>query len=310
MIVLNLKDGLGNQLFEYAYALYLQSFYPQESIVINPFSYRAKGYKGYALPYFNLPKQVQEMPQREQRWWYYKFLFRLFWNFGRKTLSLRRTNRRSIDDAFLTALGRKGLYVSFKAFEFYPVLETKKRVKYIHGNFEHHAYIEANVNRIREELQVITPISMRDQHLISEFQRDESVCVHIRRGDYLDPKWAQLNICTYEYYNRAINYVTEKIPNSVFFIFSNTPADIVWIQENYHFENANIKYVTYGCADYEEFRLMMSCKHFIISNSTFSWWAAYLGKNPAKIVVSPSKWSKTSMPSGLILESFVKIDVE
>jgi hypothetical protein len=52
-----------------------------------------------------------------------------------------------------------------------------------------------------------------------------------------------------------------------------------------------VKYVDLNNPDYEELRLMYSCKHFIISNSTFSWWAQYLGEYDKKIVVAPSKWN-------------------
>ena len=310
MIVLNLKDGLGNQLFEYAYVLYLQNMYPEDTILINPYSYRAKGYKGYALPYFRLSKEIKELPQNKQRLFYYKFLFRLCLRFGLRIFSLRKAKRHILEDSFVIGLGKHGLYLSFKAFEYYPVQLTTNTIKYVHGNYEHYDYVKANLSRLRKELVVQTPLSARDERLIREFQSVESVCVHIRRGDYLDPQWAQLNVCTFQYYNRAMNYIAEKVPNAVFYIYSNTPSDIEWIQEHFHFQQSNIRYVTYGCPDYDEFRLMMSCKHFIISNSTFSWWAALLSDNEHKIVVSPSRWSKTSTPQGLILNSFVKIDVE
>ena len=86
--------------------------------------------------------------------------------------------------------------------------------------------------------------------------------------------------------------VKEKVENPVFYIFSNTPEDIAWIKEHYDFSEYNVEYVDLNNPDYEELRLMYSCKHFIISNSTFSWWAQYLGEYENKVVVAPSEWNR------------------
>ena len=86
--------------------------------------------------------------------------------------------------------------------------------------------------------------------------------------------------------------------NPVFYVFSNSHEDLEWIEENYKFHdlsgngrNINTVFVDLNNPDYEELRLMYSCKHFIISNSTFSWWGAWLGSAPGKIVIAPQRWN-------------------
>ncbi len=85
--------------------------------------------------------------------------------------------------------------------------------------------------------------------------------------------------------------------NPVFYIFSNNENDLEWIKKNYHFKDTvkqreiKLKYVNLKNSDYEELRLMYNCKHFIISNSTFSWWGAYLSSYPKKIVIAPERWN-------------------
>ena len=114
--------------------------------------------------------------------------------------------------------------------------------------------------------------------------------MHIRRGDYLSPKYKHLNVCDYQYYFESMNYIISKLNNPTFFIFSNTSDDLDWIKENYSLPG-KIVYVKNDNPDYEELRLMYSCKHFIISNSTFSWWAQYLSNNSG-IVIAPEIWNR------------------
>ncbi len=86
------------------------------------------------------------------------------------------------------------------------------------------------------------------------------------------------------------------------------------IKNNYNFKNdfqqkeINLKYVDLNNPDYEELRLMYSCKHFIISNSTFSWWGAYLSTNSKKIVIAPERWNlAVENDDSIYLEDWIKI---
>ena len=91
----------------------------------------------------------------------------------------------------------------------------------------------------------------------------------------------------------------------MFFCFSD---DIEWCKENLNFEGANVVYVSQDMPVYETLRLMYHCKHFILSNSTFSWWGQFLSKNNNKIVVSPSRWNNDGYDSNLINKDWVLID--
>lgn len=102
-----------------------------------------------------------------------------------------------------------------------------------------------------------------------------------------------------------------------FFVFSNTRKDLEWIKENYHFYDKSgnrplrMVYVDLNNPDYEELRLMYSCKHFIISNSTFSWWGAYLGSYDGKIVLAPYRWNLSDEnDEAIYLKEWIKICVE
>jgi len=159
------------------------------------------------------------------------------------------------------------------------------------GYFQTYKYFADYEDKIKRELSVSTPPSEKNSKMIKELENCESVCVHVRRGDYLlDINSGLGSVCGYEYYDRAIKFMKEKLNSPVFYFFSNDHSEIEWLKANWKFPDANIKYVDLDNPDYEELRLMYSCKNFIIANSSFSWWGAYLSQNKNKIVCAPSKW--------------------
>ncbi len=113
-----------------------------------------------------------------------------------------------------------------------------------------------------------------------------SVAVHVRRTDFLDPKISSfaIGICSDVYYRNAINHIKEEVENPYFIFFSD---DIEYVKENMGTENS---YYVEGNAGYEDFYLMSLCKHFILANSTFSFWAAILNDIKNKTVCVPEYW--------------------
>jgi len=112
-------------------------------------------------------------------------------------------------------------------------------------------------------------------------------------------------VCTLDYYRRAIDVIKKKVESPTFFVFSN---DIEWVRENISIPGYDVFYESGNNPVWETFRLMYSCKHFIISNSTFHWWAQYCSRNTNKVVVCPDKWfSNPQWPSYLIEQSFITV---
>lgn len=146
--------------------------------------------------------------------------------------------------------------------------------------------------------------SINKKHL-SEISKYNSVSVHIRRGDYINNASVYGNICTKDYYEKAINYFNERFDNNLFVFFSD---DMAWVKENFNLTNALYIDNNKENKSYIDMYLMSKCNHNIIANSTFSWWGAYLNKNNNKTVVMPSKWYNTDINTfNLFIENWIKL---
>jgi len=307
MIHLIIKDGLGNQMFQYAYARCLQEHYRDkgidEGLTINSYFIEHRFFEGndsrsMSIQHLNLHPKVCFLSSREQK--KFMFFFKIKTLFGTNLLELFRWKVKGIKPAgkerFLKRV-RYGVYYTFYAYSCYGFPLSKCKDKYVFGFFQSEKGFLPVVDKIKRELLVKDFPSEANQLMLVHIQHVNSVCLHIRRGDYLNEKWKSLQVCTFEYYNNAINEILDNVENPVFFVFSNTHDDLMWIERNYKFYDKKgtrticLEYVDLKNPDYEELRLMYSCKHFIISNSTFSWWGAYLSASENKKVYVPERWN-------------------
>ena len=163
-----------------------------------------------------------------------------------------------------------------------------------HGFYQSENYFKPIEKVIRKEFTLKEPLSPIAQDISNQILDNEnSVSIHIRRGDYVLDKETNIHhgTCELDYYKKAIEYIKDKIQSPVFFIFSD---DIQWSKENIKEENSFF-ISSPEIKDYEELIIMSNCRHQIIANSSFSWWAAWLNQNPDKIVIAPQKWLNTDM---------------
>jgi len=131
-----------------------------------------------------------------------------------------------------------------------------------------------------------------------------SVSLHVRRGDYVNLPDV-FNLCNLEYYKSAIDLIATHVEKPHFFIFSDDPA---WVRENLETD------FPYTVVDFNHGRdsvwdmvLMKNCKHNIIANSSFSWWGAWLNENPDKIIIAPKQWFANGAKTDIIPENWIRI---
>ncbi len=175
------------------------------------------------------------------------------------------------------------------------------------GKFENPAFFD----QIRPVLQKeFTPKELpksENRELYEIIDSTNSVCVSIRRGDFLSDKFRKdFYVCDENYFHKAILEVKKRIENPVLIFFSD---DIEWVKSNIKTDLPSY-YETGNDPVWEKLRLMYSCKHFVISNSTFSWWAQYLSRSDRKVVICPNRWSNNNVSNStcrLLEESFISI---
>jgi len=289
MIKVDVFYGLGNQLFQYAYARALSLEY-NEPIIINTktacelycsFRFPKIAQRSYQLNFFEITPCVMQNPIIG--------LIESIPPFIHACLhQSKQDDEKEMTSLFLKMSAKGKHYCADTATAgYFAHCHTDIKIKHLHGVWLSEKYFNHWEKTIKKELRVITPLSEQNKLIIEEMQSCNSVAVHFRRGDFLSVYFnSDLNICTEGYYKRGMRYIAEHVTNPVFYIFSD---DIDWIKANVKFEHS-VKYMDSGNPGHEDFRLMYNCKHFVISNSTFSWWASYLPDNPEKIVIAPSFW--------------------
>jgi len=161
---------------------------------------------------------------------------------------------------------------------------------YLDGYWASEKYFKNIESLIREDLKIMQPQNGIILKYSKKISSCESVSVHIRRGDFVNNLKTQEfhGNCTLGYYNNAVNRLICDVKKPHFFIFSD---DCEWAKRNFKL-NYPMSFMDFNGEerDFEDLRLMSTCKHHIIANSTFSWWGAWLGSNPNKIVIAPKKW--------------------
>lgn len=166
---------------------------------------------------------------------------------------------------------------------------TDKKNQYIIGVFQNARMVEAIEKDVKRCFTFQPFIDERNQKLEKEMAICESVAIHVRKGkDYAQRVWYQ-NTCSVEYYQKAIQLISEKVNHPSFYVFTDNPE---WVKE--HFKDFTYTLVegnpASGWGSHFDMQLMSMCKHNIISNSTYSWWSAFLNPHSDKIVIAPKVW--------------------
>lgn len=282
MIILQMMGNLGNQLFIYAMARALQMEYGDDIVIdlggLKRFYYSAS----YKLDHMNLPQSGISTDLSSVNG-----LLKLKYNITSKLYHVEQRIFRSlrkdslVPDFVTRNWFNRGCYYNFSR-SYYEYLPTNSPDKLVYGYFQSEKYFEKYRDVIVNDCQVTDPKDEYDEKWLPIIDSVNSVAVSVRAINELG-----VSFIDYDYYYRGMEEIAKRIENPVFFVFSD---DIEATKKLMQFPYP-VEYMTPADACHG-LRLMYNCKHFVIANSTFSWWGAYLAKNPNKIITMPDKIDK------------------
>jgi len=290
MVISRLIGGLGNQMFQYAAGRSLAiANNCQLKLDLSWFN-EFQTYK-YQLNLFNVKAEIASADEVSQFVGSYPRLARLF--------------RKGI------GVGKKSYYME-RDFSFDEGFYDRTSPVYLDGYWQSWKYSDPYIEQIKEELMLSSPPTGGNVELAKRIAEVNSVSIHIRRGDYVTNRTANRvhGFVGGEYYKEALRRIRDCIPTPYYLVFSD---DLEWARRNLGLVD-NVIFVDHnrGTSSYEDMRMMSLCQHHIIANSSFSWWAAYLGYHPGKHVLYPAKWFATSAKdiSSLCPPGWIRVGVE
>lgn len=172
--------------------------------------------------------------------------------------------------------------------EHYYDIIPNSNIIYCEGFFQNTLIVNEIIYKLQQEITLkedSIPSDNDYEYIKTQMKNENSVAIHIRRGDYLN--YPDMQVCDDNYYCKAIKIINTKVENPHFYVFSD---DINYVKKMLIDYKENISYISGEQRDYEELMLMRNCKNFIISNSSFSYWGQFLSENPNKIVIAPNRW--------------------
>lgn len=277
MIEVNIAGQLGNQLFEYACARQLQEIYGGE-ILLNTHEMK-KNTPNFKLSLLDF--RLNENVRLEQNTPLIS---------ANADSIIVKFMRKYIPNLYFNMNAKRGVFIwkSARIYKELPKLRSKQHKHIIlNGYWQCDKYFKDIKDILRQELQPKQGVLEHNKQLLKKIKSTNSICVTIRRGDFMNKKnIGTFYVCNEKYFKIAMNTMKNLYDDCVFFAFSD---DIEWVKQNIEFPG-KVYYEQGNDPVWEKMRLMAACNHFILSNSSFSWWAQYLSENTTKTVIAPDRW--------------------
>lgn len=289
MKVVNIAGGLGNQMFQYAFALSIKHHYPNDIVYIDTHHYKGYGlHNGYELNkvFLNIEIPIAPIPK-------VRAVSRYIPHY-----KVSRVVRKLLPP-------RKSEFVEKCNYVFDPEVYKIDGDCYFEGYWQAEGYFAPVKAEIQQAFTFPIP-NFYNQTLLDAMKNTHCVGIHIRRGDYLnEPEF--MGICDLNYYRQAIQMVLSSKRECAFYIFSN---DIEWCKHHIAplIVSHKVEYVVGNTKEnsFWDMFLMSQCDELIIANSSFSWWGAYLN-TCAERIIAPKQWVNRNQPIEVWDASWIRI---
>jgi hypothetical protein len=272
MVIVRLTGGLGNQMFQYAAGRALADRLGAELLLDtrafgNPLAFQDYTRRAYALSPFKLRAKLATA-QDLKHWpvWPVEIGMRL---------------------RVVRPLFRRWHFES--GINYDPTLPALREPVCLVGYWQSERYFIDIADRIRADFALAQAMSGENARLLELAQSGHSVGLHVRRGDFVSLNdAAQVHgLCSVDYYRRAIGLVRDRYPECRFLVFSD---DTPWARAELPLGASAVFVEGNERQPEQDLALMSACRHHIIANSSFSWWAAWLGYSPEQMVIAPTPW--------------------
>lgn len=274
-VIVRLVGGLGNQMFQYA-AGRAVAVRHQVPLTLDLSWFGIDLERQYALAPFRINARIpkDQNPGNVNPSWVERFAGRV---------------RRKLN------LPSQGVSVfSEKSFRYDAEIESVSAPVILNGYFQSERYFSSIKPLISKEFTLQHEPKSRAVELLALIHASDAICVHIRRGDYITNVSANAyhGTCSLNYYDNGLAEVSAGLRNPRCFVFSD---DSQWVRENFKTRMPMTIVDIHGTQEaHEDLRLMRECHHFVIANSSLSWWGAWLSAREGKRVVAPKVWFKNS----------------
>jgi hypothetical protein len=278
MIVTKLQGGLGNQMFQYAAGLRLALLHGVK-LALDASAMDAhtdETLRGYDLAPYPIAAEVLDSPTAPRPGAAPQ---------SRAAHLLGRLRRKKASEP----AARPSPAVE-RAFHFDPAVLDLPDTACLEGYWQSERYFADVADRVRGDLTLRDAPTGRNAEVAAQIASCTAISLHVRRGDYVSNSThnATHGVCALDYYRRAVEHVGKYVDEPVFFLFSDDPA---WVAAHLEIDAPTVL-VDHNGPDTacEDLRLMSSCAHHVLANSSFSWWGAWLNPAPKPLVVAPKHW--------------------
>lgn len=312
MIYLDVVGRCGNQMFQYAFARKLSIVNNDEEICIDFFHVYAEGERRKdpsfknELKNFKASEQFETLCDGRNKIFQHGskeqiIVFKIYTKIKR-FLQKFSSDKRIAEKIMYKILNYYGIYWYFSSSK---INSCRQKNKFVWGYFENPEYFNDIQEELCNDFEPLNEKKIENLELYETIQDTNSVCVSFRKWGEEEPVNEDWFVCDEKYYKEAIERIIQIVPEARLVVFSN---DIDWVKHKFELPE-NCLWETGSDDIYEKMRLMYSCKHFILSNSTFAWWAQFLGQDKKKIVIAPYCWHKNEK-NPLIQAEFLKVGKE
>ena len=280
MIIIKIKGGLGNQLFQYAVGRAVALHHK------SPLKLDLTMFKTYELHKYLLDQFAIQADMATEN----------------EISELKGGNNLLFSALRKAGLVKRKSYLKEKRSSYFDASVFQNDNVYLDGYWQNELYFSGIRELLLRELASISSMSDEGYAYWKCIKKSNSVSLHIRRGNYLNLK--NVNVLDVDYYIKAVDYLRKSIENPTFFIFSD---DLEWCKNSLGFLDNSI-FVDRTKTEIDDLKLMSFCQHNIIANSSFSWWGAWLNQNSKKTVIAPKDWLLNDPgSSNVILSDWVKL---